>query len=596
VADYSGRDKRERADEIIAEMRKQGRTLLGDLLPGPENAGRRQELANKGVFKAPRTGKELRVATMPIPGTDEREVIAVAAVTRDYGTTDDLISEINDFVTSSSQNRQAQIDLYWRVVRSEGLVAQAVGKLAALLSSGGRFKVRKARKGKKQKATEELQAMLDEFARNVNNAPEDGVVKGARGLQALTQQAVRQALVEGSWIGRMVWTEHPVTTLGKSASLPMTIQSLSVKYVEPVDELVKHGIEAFFWVPENDLLQQYNAPKYKELKPILKKYLPRDVVKQLQNNNGRVWLDPALLLHVRHRAVDTEPFGESIIKPALFAIAFKRAVETLDLVSTKNLINRLTIVMVGNSEPGSPYADANVQKQRAALMQEFFADPGPNMTIVWQGDDVEVVDVGAGDTLNLDGRHKVAESKVKYAIGVPDALLAGTSDGSKASGFASLLAASAQLEELQTHFEQTWTTVGERIALENGYTDVDIIYEFDNSMMLDRMEEWNQRRLDYQGGVLSIRDYIASLGYDPDAVFTQKCLEQGLDPNTATWKEVFVPLAGLPGQGTPGPDGKAMPPGMGGNKPPGQGRTPDGQTGKPTPERAPEDKKPTEDS
>lgn len=585
---------RDNPEAIIASYREKhpDAILLSEVLPGPENAGLRVSAVRDGIIKG-RGPMEVRVSTRQIDGTDEHHVISTAAILRDPGLTTDLIGEIQDFATAQSQTKANQVALYWRIYNTEGIINNTVEKLAALLAGGGQFKVRRAKKGKKQKAQEQLQLLLDEFVKNVNNSPLDGVVTGARGLKALTQQAVRQALVEGDWIGRTVWVEHEVGGEG-TFSMPMTIQSISTANVEPVEELVGMGIEAFYWVPDSAVLQQIENPKDKNVKQLLKRYFPNDVVKQLKKDR-KFFMDPALLLHIKHAGVDFEPFGTSIIAPAMFAIAYKRAVEALDIVTIKNLINRMVIVKVGSSDPNSPYRDAQVQLVRAQLMQSLLEDPGPNMLMVWQGDDVETVEVSAHESIaDLDERHRLGDMKIIRATGIPTAILDGTNDGSKASGMASMLGIAARLDGLQSAMEQMWTTVGERIAMENGFEAFEVIFEFDNSLQLDRMEEWNQRRLDYQTGALTIKDYLLALGFDPEAVYLRKCFEKGMDPGSATWEQVFAPLAGLPGQGKVGPDGKAVPPGMGPNKPVGDGRAPNSVTGNPNADRPAETNSPEE--
>lgn len=584
-------------EQILAEYRKQkpSAIFLSEVLPGPQNAGLRVKVAQDGVLRSASGRMETRVVTKKIDGTDEYEVLHTAAIARDPGLSTDLIQEIQDFTTPNSQGKAQRVEQYWRIYNTEGIINNTIEKLAALLAGGGRFKVRKARKGKKQKAQEQLQLILDEFVKNVNNAPLDGVVTGARGLKAVTQQAVRQALVEGDWIGRTVWTEHQVGTEG-TFSLPMTIQSITTAQVEPVEELIGMGIEAFYWVPPSSVLQQVENPKDKNVKQLLKKYFPKDVISQLKKDR-KYFLDPALLLHVKHSGVDFQPFGVSLIEPALLSIAYKRAVESLDIVTIKNLINRMVIVKVGTSDPNSPYRDAQVQLVRAQLMQSLLEDPGPNMLMVWQGDDVDTVEVSAHNSIeDLDERHRLGDQKIIRATGIPTAILDGTNDGSKASGMASMLGIAARLDGLQSSMEQIWTTLGERIATENGFDQFEVIFEFDNSLQLDRMEEWNQRRLDYQTGALTIYDYLLALGYDPDAVYLRKCFEKGMEPGSTTWEQVFAPLAGLPGQGKVGPDGKAVPPGAGPGKPIGDGRTPNNVTGNPNPDRPAETNSPEEQS
>ncbi len=571
---------------VVAHMPGAAPTIE-QLFAGEGNAGIRQSLVDNGVVRTAK--RELRVVSRERPD-GQHEIMSIGAVSRDPGTTQALIDAIQDFIPTSGRDRKSEMDQLWTIYKQEGIVSTGVNKYAALVSGAGRYKVRRAKSGKKQKAKETLQLVLDAWVRDVNNAPIDGVVTGSRGLKALTQQAVRQALVEGDWMGRTVWTQHQVGTEG-SFSLPMIIQTLSMRYIEAADTFGT-GVEGFYWKPEEALVRELEKPKDKNFGDLLKKFIPKDILSQLKKDK-KAWLDPALLCHVKHRGVDFEPYGESLLKPAMFAIAYKRAVESLDLVSIQSLINRLLIVTVGSDDPESPFSDPSVSAARAALMQQFFEEAGPATTIVWQGADVSVIEVGAhAAVLDLSDRHRIGDSKIKIAIGVPDALLNGTSSdsgGGKAAGWAAALAAGMGIEETRTRFEQTWTTIGERIAEENGFTDVEILFELSDGL-LDRVEERNQARLDRTTGG-TIKTWLSQIGLDPDAEYLQACKEKGLDPddgsgNGATWEEAFAVPQGLAGQGA---GGNAPPPGTGPGKKPGGGRTPDSTTGKP--KAAPKEKK-----
>ncbi len=579
-ADYLKRVKNN-PDSVMADMQKLPR--LEDLLPGVDFEALRANILETGWWEEKGSKNKVRVMTRPAEDGGN-EILAMAAVSRDPGVTQDYIDTIQDFLPTSVRPKAQEVEQYWNVYLNEGLINNAINKIAAILSCQGRYKVRFARKGKKQDAQERLQAMLDEFVRKVNNAPLDGTVTGSRGLQAIVHQAVRQTLVEGDWIGRTVWTEHEVPNFG-TFSMPMTIQSISMANIVVIDELVGTGIEAYYWKPDQKLIQQLENPKNKDVRMLLKKFVPSDILGKLKKDK-QVLLDPALLLHVKHRGVDARAFGESFIKPAFGGIAFKRAIEALDIVCMQNLINRLTVVMVGSSDPKSPYSKPDVAAARQALMKSFFDDPGPNMTIVWAGDDVKIADVGAhADMLQLDNRHIIADGKIKIAIGVPEALLSGSSGDNKAAGWAATIGSAAQLEELKNSLENICTTLGERMATENGFDQFDIVFEFDNSLMTDRTEEWNQLRNDLVAGAISYYTFLSSRNIDPNAEFRLKAVEQGLDPDAegTLWKDVFVPPTGLPGQGENG-----QPPGNGPGKTPGSGQP------KGNPEGKVKSKKPTE--
>ena len=214
-------------------------------------------------------------------------------------------------------------------------------------------------------------------------------------------------------------------------------------------------------------------------------------------------------------------------------------------------------------------------------MQSFFDDTGPAMTIVWQGNDVKVENVSAMDNmLDLAERHKIGERKIIVALGIPSALLDGTTTDGKSAGWASLIAASGMAEHLGSAFARVWTEIGVRILEENGFTDIDVEYEYDRSNLVDKEQERVQNRSDYLAGLLSLRSTIAATGRDPEAEFQQRCFERGLDATTTTWEEAFMPPQGLAGQGTT--DGAPVPPGQGPGKTPGAGRPTNKQTGKPS--------------
>lgn len=578
-------------EQVLADARARG-GILSEVYPGERYADIRTSILNTGQVRAANGRHTIKVTTRPIDGTNEHEIMAIGAVVpRDPGRTQEYIDAIQDFLPSARKQKAQEVEQLWRIYKEEGIINNAVNKIAATLSTGGSFKVKKAKKGKHRKAHQLLQAIMDDFVSNVNTSAKDGVVTGSRGLQAVTHQAVRMALVEGDWIGRAVWSKKDVGVIGKYA-MPVNIQSITTAQIEPLAAFSGTGVEAFYWKPPESILKLLDEKKDipREIKDVVQRFIPREMQGPLKKDK-KVFLDPALLLHIKHRGVDTEPFGESFIKPAMAGIAFKRAVEALDTVSMQNLINRLTIIMIGSDDPGSPYSKPEVQQARTALMQSMLEEPGPNMTLVWQGPDVKVEDVGANATLSLDERHKVAESKVKIALGVPDALLAGTTSDGKSAGWAAALGAAAELMELQNAFANAWTQIGQRIAFENGFEDVDILFEFDNSLMVDKQEQWTQGRLDAQSGLVSIRTYLKARGYDPDAEYIQKCYEKGLeaDPEKpgSLFAEVFVPMVGLPGQGA---DGTA-PPGMGGGNTTGTGRTPDSVEGKPA--KPPKEKTPS---
>lgn len=575
LSDTEMRARRDEADALIRERQIEAgyarRLTVSQLFEGEEYASYREQIKQKGFVTNKATGKTLHVATRKIPDSDELEIVAIAAVARDPGLTQDFIDTVQDFIDKNGSNRSKQIRQYWNIYETEGIISNAVNKYAALLSVGGRFKVRKAKKGKQQKALETAQAILDFFTHNVNAPLADGAATASRGLRALTEQGMRVSLVEGDWMGRQIWGNHQVGTLGTFA-LPMTIQTLSMEFMVPVTQLAGLG-DYWYWKPSDDvvkLIKGDTGDLDKSIKPIVKRLFDSDLVKQIKKN-GQALLDPALLSRVKHRSSDRSLYGESYIEPAKLGIRYARAVNNTDMVSMENIINRLMVVMVGSADPNSPYSKPEVAAARATLMQSFFEEPGPNMTIVLQGDDVKVSSHGAMDQMvDLAERHKIGERKIVVSLGIPQAFIDGTSSEGQAAGWAALIAASGMAEHLGNAFANTWTELGNRILEQNGFTDFEVVFEFDRTNLADKTAERTQNRADFVAGALTIYDYLLSMGKDPEAQFRRKCFEKGLDPETTTWEVAFMPPQGLPGQGS-------NIQGQGPGKVPGQGRTPNNQ-------------------
>lgn len=555
----------------VATQTVPGRMMLDELFAGDEHKELRKEIIQTGKYAPRHSTKELRIQTRELED-GRHEIMALAALSRDPGKTSDYIGTIADFADLGGKpttNLTNKVKQYREIYKNEGIINNAVNKSAALIGVGGRYKVRHARRGKSRRALDDLQMVLDYFTVNVNNAPLSGVVTSERGMKSVIHNGVRHALVEGDWVARQQWTKVQLpTSSGGTVSLPMTLQTISMVNLEPVNELAGLG-ELWYWKPDSSLMNLIvNGSKIKEINEVVKKLVDTKTRDELKKNN-RVLLTPALLLHVKHRGFATDPVGESMIEPAKLGIRFSRALTAIDLVSMENVINRLTIVQVGSADPKSPYSKADVAAARASLMQSFFEEISPSMVIVWQGDDVKVTDVGSQQSvLDLNKRYEIADEKIKMALGLPDALLLGNVGNGAGASWASMVGAAAQMQELANSFAAVLTTLGERIAIENGFDGVDLIWEFDASLMADYKETRTQNRADYLAGAVSLHSLISASGRDPNAEFLLKCQERGLNPDTTSWEQAFAPPQGLQGQANGGIQGQ------GDGKDPGAGRTP----------------------
>jgi hypothetical protein len=160
----------------------------------------------------------------------------------------------------------------------------------------------------------------------VNGPLPDGVATAARGVRALTEQGMRVALVEGDWMGRQVWDNHQVGTLG-TFSLPMTIQTLSMEFMSPVTEL--QGLGDFWtWTPTSDVSKLIkgevtNLPK--QVKDVVKRMFDNDVVEAGQGD-GQRGPRPGAPLPREAPGLGSGLYGESFIEPAKLGDPLRRAV------------------------------------------------------------------------------------------------------------------------------------------------------------------------------------------------------------------------------------------------------------------------------
>lgn len=453
-------------------------------------------------------GKQFHQAAYPVPRRPSRA--------RDH------LEGVADF-TSDSMPRAQKIPLFHRIATSEGLVSNAINKSASLVATKGSYKVRGV-KGKRGKPAgtpaEELKHILQFFVENVNASDTDGVVTGSRGINAFLAQGVRLALTEGDHIARMQWQKVYVPALQRKVSLPINIQSFSVENIE-IPEVLSgiSSAELMYWKPPQKLLALLKSTKKedKDVREVLEKLMGEEVIAELKKN-GKYRLDPKLMIHIKHRGIDTSPYGQSMVEPAMSDIAFKRQLQALDSVTIQNLVNRLVIVKVGSDDPESVYHKAEVSAERLKLLEKMMRQIGPSATILWAGPDISAEVVGAHDSiLNTDERYRLVEARIRSALGVPSALLTGEGSDGKAAGWAATVGLAAQLRELQDQYKQTLRSVAERIAEVNGYDEVDVVWEFHQDLLADKEANANVVLKAYQTGLLSTQTAVEEMGFNYEA-------------------------------------------------------------------------------
>lgn len=492
-----------------------------------------ESLARTGTALIPYSRNAKKGSVVIGAGFDKKGnvISTAAAVPRTPGRSEEFLQEIEDFTTGGS-SRERLLELYDRVYRREGIVNNAINKVAALAATEGEFKVRyvKGKRGQSGNArAEEFLKLLQFWAENVNKSKENGAVKGDRGLPAFIAQGTRLSLKDGDHFGREVWVDGvDVPQLGKSYSLPMTLQTFAASTIEIPDGLEGVDVDLYYWTPPQDFISLLEDPPSKEVKDMLDKLIPRDVQNALIND-GTYLLDPALLIHVKHRGTATSNYGESMIEAAMNDIAYKRALQALDMVTIENLINRLVIIKIGSDDPNSIYHTQEVTSSRMTMMANMLRRIGPSATIVWPGADVGIEEVGAyQQTMEIDQRYEQAEARIRSALGVPAALLAGETSSSKAAGWAAVLGVAAQIKEIQNQYAQIFKEIAERIALENGFEEVDVVWEFKGEPLRNKEQHDAMIFNAWKGGLLSAYTAVTELGFEFTAEEIRMLDEVGL--------------------------------------------------------------------
>jgi hypothetical protein len=537
---------------------------VDELLPGEDYVAARGALKSNKVYEYTdfRTGAKKSIGAVVKDGY----VMALAAVNRKPQRSFDFVRDITDF-TQSVNNRQDNIPVLYRIYKNEGMVNNGVNKLAGLVSHEGRIYVKNAKKGKKKasRAKEELSRALDFWLSHVNARPSDAPITGARGATQIMEQGTRQCLIEGSYIGYSYDHKIKVPSLeGKEWNMPMFIQSISTQFIQTPDWAAGTGLEEFYWTPTRELINVIRSKKETEEKKVLEQAFPKEVLRELQES-GRLALDRERVYHVKHRGTDFTSFGESYIEPLVADIAYKRALQQLDFVTIDSLVNRIVIIKVGSDNPSSDYHNLEAAQLRVQALERVVGDPGPNMQIIWAGPDIEIIEVSAHDSiLSIDGRHAIAVERMLLSMGIPRALL----DGKDATGqvWAGYEGLRETLRALLNNWVSCWTTAAERIAVLNGFDDVELVYTPTRNVLADQTAGADLALKAMRAGLMSRRRAVGEIGGNFEAERRNLLIERGYDPDgnedsLPTDEEIFAPPVGFPGDTRNNDDGDLVRPG-----------------------------------
>lgn len=501
-----------------------GRTTpapVEDILPGDSWESVRTQLMSKGVASYRTTDGDERVMAADV--RDGKVFSMAAAIPRGTGKATDFLNTVSDFqdlLTATTDNRKEAIALFHKIARADGISNNAINKMAALVAPEGKFKVRSVNGETADAGNAEvakLETLLNWWKDNVNARSLEAVITGDRGITSFISQGTRLQLIEGDHIARHVWSKITVPPLGEAYSLPMNLQTFSAGHIEIPAGLEGTNHELLYWVPPKAFIKLLEQPEDKNLKKALEKVLTRKVITELVKT-GRYFLDPALLIHIKHRATQIDTFGQSLLEPTLNDIRYKRALDALELTVIMNLMARMVIIKLGSDDKDSIYHAQEVTNRRLGLLQRIMSQVGPSATILWPGPDIQVIEVSAHDSLpELESRYRLAERRQLMSLGLPAVLMIGEGTDGKATAFATALTVAAQLSETQYQYEQTQRSIGERIAMDNGFEGMEVTWEWIENKLADKREAAELIVKLFSMGLLSTETSLDELGYDYQA-------------------------------------------------------------------------------
>lgn len=500
---------------------------LDKIFPGEGFSTLRAELKERGIgeFFNEKTNQKVKISADFDP--NGKVVAMAAAIPREPTKSEDwLTRNVPDFFLTANPNltdyaaRRVRLMLYHRIADKEGIINNAIRKTSALVAQKGEFDVREVRQGKRPKkaVVEELRQILNFWADSVNSNEYNSVVTGSRGVAQVIRRGAKQAMIEGDVFLRTGWKKVKVPTLDdKEVHLPMILQAIpSYEVFVPYELAGTAGYDIFYWKPSPEVLNALLHPIDPAVKTLIDNTIKPKLFKQLKET-GRVLLDPALLMHIKHGGIDTQTFGKSIIESAMADLAYSRSLKALDFVTIDSLINRMLVIKIGDPNEKSDYHNLAVAQQRVNVFRRLVsADLGPNMTIVWAGHDVDKLDMGAHDALlDTETRHELAKKGIKDSLGVPDSMLTGSIEGSaRGAGWLGFIALSTVVEELKDEFAQNLTQLGLKIAKENGFEQVDLKWVFNSSLIADQESNAKIMLQAYDRGLLSRRTILSELDKD----------------------------------------------------------------------------------
>jgi len=330
----------------------------------------------------------------------------------------------------------------------------------------------------------ELELLLNAWIKDVNYMTEEPYEKAAGsklktrairpigGIEGIFQQAIQSLLVDGDWVNTELWRNVEVPEAAGSFELPIKITTHNVENLKFSEDAAALGLDIITYkIPEGIVNAVKGGGEQTEEQKLLKESTPEWMQKAIKKNITDVPLPGEFTTHIKRKGLDYEINGRSYVRPFFSPIADKIRLRNLDRATIVGIIQRITILMLGQPDPKSKFHQASVKRFR--LFRTMLANMKTMQMLLWGGPaDITPLDIGPeSKILSLKDRYSEVDADLSIASGIPRLLIDGTSSGTSARDFSAFVSTVGKLEVIRRQLK-TWVDRKLReIAVENGFEE-----------------------------------------------------------------------------------------------------------------------------
>jgi len=413
-----------------------------------------------------------------------------------------------------------EVKLARQIHRFEPLVSTGIKRLVSFTVTPGSYE---------NVEEPEFAQILTYWLKNVTALDElPQFAKGMPGIQVVLGRFVRRLLIDGDLITSENWEKVKVPLVSdtgtikyKRVSLPTRLDIHDVLSIDIPELPALYGREIIkIRVPESlvELLKKESKTPSEKL---VVEQLDPEIVRQIKGGSETVNLFPgekkipSLTSHIKLDDDDFIRFGRSFLLPSFEPVAKKHRIRALDEATITGMINRLTIIKAGIIDTGNN--NVTITPERLMALEDLISKPKTNELIIWPGDDISVLDIGAdGKVFEYTNRYEHVDRDILAALGIPRILIDGYSETRTDNAYVSF----SGLREFLTQDIRNMRLVpfmeriGRAIAEENKYKAEYPTFKFSRMNLHDPEMLLAYSKFYYDRGMTSQKTTLADGGFE----------------------------------------------------------------------------------